>query len=583
MTRLITAVAIAATLAACGREAATPKEGAASAARRAVPGIVLVTVEGWSDPKAPADPFTASSLPGSVRLDDAMTPCPQIRPAVVAMLTGANPDRSGVRDDLSLPLPSDAAFLPEALSKQGWQTAAFVANPQVGVGSGLERGFDIFDAPREPPFGPFRYLPSVRPAAEVLKNFGSWATSLSPDRPFFAWVQLTGGGPVGEIKGQAPGLAAAWTDLSARLASDAGLKDVSVLVVGVSGAIDVSDGLRSGYFLQPSVLRIPFLYRSRKGAEPQPGERALAASADVAAVVARDASIDFTAADGRVPWASGGETRVRFGWTWRGAREFGWPVQAAAVIGSTLYVRERDGDPDRMLAWGAPKAADAPAVDGAALMRALERRPAWAEPRQSPAPAIPVAMQASLRASKVAIPTAAKLPPAIPIALRAAEIPGLMKARSIATQGQPEAAGAFDGARNGDPGNIGARVEAGQILALIGRAKKAREQLEPALHLDPYRAATWHWLGHVSFLENDHAKAETMWRLSELLDPHDADVLYDLACVRSLAGDPATSAQYLRRAWEGGFRNPEKIQSDPDLRNLRESPRFAAFMSEVVR
>ncbi len=67
-----------------------------------------------------------------------------------------------------------------------------------------------------------------------------------------------------------------------------------------------------------------------------------------------------------------------------------------------------------------------------------------------------------------------------------------------------------------------------------------------------------------------------------VIQPHltdQADVLYDLACTRSLAEDADASAEYLARAWEAGFRQRALIESDADLRHLRESGK----LSEVLR
>ena len=69
----------------------------------------------------------------------------------------------------------------------------------------------------------------------------------------------------------------------------------------------------------------------------------------------------------------------------------------------------------------------------------------------------------------------------------------------------------------------------------------------------------------------------------EPFKPQEGDVLYDLACARSLAGELGESEAYLRRAIEAGFRHWQSIDSDPDLRNLRKSGRFATVMREYRR
>ena len=74
-----------------------------------------------------------------------------------------------------------------------------------------------------------------------------------------------------------------------------------------------------------------------------------------------------------------------------------------------------------------------------------------------------------------------------------------------------------------------------------------------------------------------------MLQLSNVLVPHNADVLYDLACTSSLLGDPAGAESYLRKAWDAGYRDADQIERDADLRNLRADPRYARFMQDVAR
>lgn len=552
---LLAVVGLAAALA-CSRGEGTP---AATPPSPATPtaGIVLVTVEGWGDPKPGADPFAAETLPGAVRVADALTVCPQVRPAVAAILTGSAPDRSGVRDDLSGHLAADAPFLPALFSAAGWQTGAFVANPAVGIGSGLERGFDVFDVSRQMLFGPQRFIPPVRPPEEVVANFASWSASLDPSRRFFAWVHLAG---------TDKGLGETWKGLAGKLAGEGRLKDATVLLVGTSGRIDTAGGENSGYFLTADVLRVPLLYRARAAAS---GGVAIAAGApvslvDVAAVLARDAGIALAAPDGAVPEGAGDPSRPRFAFTWRGAREMGWPVEAAVSRGGSLLV-VKSGDP-------------MPAPDP------WSGRPAWDEPRRTPPPTLSPEVKASLASAGVAVPQAKSLGPPAPRATRAAAIAPMNDARRLAlTQHVPEAVAAFDVATKRDPGNLGALVEKGGLLAMVGRYKLATSSLEEALRIDPYRADTWHWVGHAAYAEKNFAKAEAAWRMSDAIRPRDPDVLYDLACARSLAKDLDGSEAFLRRAWQAGFRMADQLQSDPDLRNLREDPRFSRLMSEIVR
>ena len=57
-------------------------------------------------------------------------------------------------------------------------------------------------------------------------------------------------------------------------------------------------------------------------------------------------------------------------------------------------------------------------------------------------------------------------------------------------------------------------------------------------------------------------------------------MLYDLACTRSLAGELDESEDFLRRSIESGYRMFDHMESDPDLRNLRESGRLSQVLME---
>lgn len=569
-----------------GSETAKPTSGDGPAP--AVKGLVLVTVEGWWDPAAAADPFTAASLPGAIRLDDALTPCPQPRPAVVSILTGQTPDRHGVRDDLARPLPAETPYLPELLAKAGWQTAAFITNPHVGIGSGLERGFATFDAPRDFVFGPFRFQPRLRNAEDAIANFATWTQGVDPGRPYFAWVHLAFGGPATkELPTEVPGarggaVSAAWTRLASLLSENERLRGASVIVSGTEGKVDRSKGETSGYFLDPSILRIPALYRgpggTTTGVDPA---RPLAAS-DLAALAAEDAGLASTFPDALSPRAPSDRSRMRFAWIWRGSRDFNWPVQGGVVRGDAFLVSEGEGTAPTVSSWSGGTTPAGESVAG--LAEALAARPTWTEPRTPVAPPVPEELRAALAKVGVSIPAAATLPPAPSMATRIEQLGVMFEARALAQRAEAVAAmEAFDRAAAMDPASSGARVEAGQLLTLVGRHKKARERLEAHLRAHPFDAEGWHWLGHTALGLQEPAKADAVLQLANLLNPHNADVLYDLACAKSLLEDVAGAETYLRKAWAAGYRDTAHIEGDGDLRNLRADPRYARFMQEVVR
>jgi tetratricopeptide (TPR) repeat protein len=137
------------------------------------------------------------------------------------------------------------------------------------------------------------------------------------------------------------------------------------------------------------------------------------------------------------------------------------------------------------------------------------------------------------------------------------------------------------GALESDPQSLAALLGLGQTLAMSG-VPQAEEFLRKAVAWYPGDWDVLHWLGHALWRDSWRSSEELF---SEILPhrPDDPDVLYDLACGRSLDGDLERAESYLRAALEAGFRDWRLIETDPDMRNLRETPRFAQLLREYGR
>ena len=61
------------------------------------------------------------------------------------------------------------------------------------------------------------------------------------------------------------------------------------------------------------------------------------------------------------------------------------------------------------------------------------------------------------------------------------------------------------------------------------------------------------------------------------LDPEDAMLLYNVACMYSLLGKPEDALSCLERAVDKGFGHKEWIEHDPDLNPLRSDARFQSL------
>mgnify|MGYP001255419011 FL=1 len=65
------------------------------------------------------------------------------------------------------------------------------------------------------------------------------------------------------------------------------------------------------------------------------------------------------------------------------------------------------------------------------------------------------------------------------------------------------------------------------------------------------------------------------------IDPDDAMLLYNIACIYSLAGERNAALDHLERAYDAGFRVKDWLERDSNLDPLRSTPRFAALMDRL--
>jgi Flp pilus assembly protein TadD len=561
-------------LAGCG--GAAPDKGEhRSNAPSAPRGIVLVTVDGWWDPATKTESIRSDFAANLVRLTNTMTPCPQVRPAVCSMLTGRSPIETGVRDDVATTLPATIPLVSQSLTEKGWRTAAFIADPRVGHGSGLERGFELFDPPKETLFGSFRRLPKVRSPIEVVADFSTWIPSIPSDASFFAWIHLTRPMIDPPAEGSAEDVQAALERLKEIVAGSARLESASLMVLGTAGQIDLEDGANSGYFLTPSVLRIPVLVRSGTSGGAPVDPQSSFSLIDVAGWISREAGIEAA------PFSAANDDAPRVAWTWRGHKEFGWPAEVAARQGSAFCARDIPGSGDLCVPWDAERPIED--SDRRACAATMDRQ-AKLGAASRPIPALAAELTEKLKTLGLRAPSAsAQTGPPVAREIRERVVPSITRARRLADHRKAvDADASYQQALVIDPTNFGALIEAGEALALDGQPKLAGARLEPALRSAPWNPEAWHWTGHVSYLEKQIDRAEAQWLVSDTLEPGNGDVLYDLACARSIAGDSAGSLAYLRRAWTSGFRDVNTIQVDADLRNLRADPAYVRFMREVV-
>lgn len=127
-----------------------------------------------------------------------------------------------------------------------------------------------------------------------------------------------------------------------------------------------------------------------------------------------------------------------------------------------------------------------------------------------------------------------------------------------------------------------------QSYEAMGESEAARTGYENALtvverHMDlnpdDPRAAT---MRAVALCHIGRPDEGLRWAREALaIDPEDAGVRYNVACLYALEGQSDEAIACLEEAIRVGFGNREWLKHDPDIESLRSDPRFAELMSKI--
>jgi adenylate cyclase len=106
---------------------------------------------------------------------------------------------------------------------------------------------------------------------------------------------------------------------------------------------------------------------------------------------------------------------------------------------------------------------------------------------------------------------------------------------------------------------------------------RALQAIEKHLELNPddARAVT---MGAVSWCRIGQPSTGVQWAERALdIDPEDAGVRYNVACLFALEGHHDRAIECLEDAVRAGFAHRDWVENDPDLDSLRDNPRFKAL------
>jgi len=113
-----------------------------------------------------------------------------------------------------------------------------------------------------------------------------------------------------------------------------------------------------------------------------------------------------------------------------------------------------------------------------------------------------------------------------------------------------------------------------------GEWAKAAAGYEAALKAQPKDGRAWNRLGasYANLKQYDRAIAAYRKGLAIGNNPI---VMYNMACAYALSGRPDSALAWLDRSAEGGYNQPDAMESDEDLASLRTDPRYEALLEKV--
>jgi len=161
--------------------------------------------------------------------------------------------------------------------------------------------------------------------------------------------------------------------------------------------------------------------------------------------------------------------------------------------------------------------------------------------------------------------------------------------RACLTEGKfNEAVSHFRDAWRVRPEDYQATCLSAQALVKLGRREEAldatRQGLKVAdahLELNPDDARAWYLSPGALMRLGQPKQALERARRALAIDPEDAAVLYNVACVHALAGSSEEALDHLDRAIQNGFAHRDWLENDSELDSIREEPRFQALLRKL--
>ena len=159
--------------------------------------VILISVDTLRADHLPLYGYTKVRTPNidtlaadSVVFDRAYSHAPQTLPAHASILSGALPFEHGVRDNIGFTVKPNQWFVQRVLHERGWATAAFVSAYVLRAATGMNQGFDTYDAEMPPSSGELSIGQVQRQGENTLANAEKWLAQRDATKPFFLFFHI---------------------------------------------------------------------------------------------------------------------------------------------------------------------------------------------------------------------------------------------------------------------------------------------------------------------------------------------------------------------------------------------------------
>ncbi len=176
---------------ACSTPPVSDGAGPAGATR---PNVVLISIDTLRSDRLPAYGYGGVETPAIDRLardgvlfERAFTHANLTLPSHVSLFTGLLPPEHGVRDNIGYRLDESRATLPAELRRHGYSTGGFVSSYVLRPWTGIDRGFDVYNADVQFDAG-LQFGRLQRPGLETLAAASEWLDGVG--EPFFLFLHL---------------------------------------------------------------------------------------------------------------------------------------------------------------------------------------------------------------------------------------------------------------------------------------------------------------------------------------------------------------------------------------------------------